>query len=223
MPSLFSNRIADAGGLPVFPGTFVLGFVGRLQPEKNVRLLVEVEKLLAEENHRFLIIGDGPERPYLEKNLRRAEFTGTLKGEALSEAYANMDLFLFPSRTDTYGNVVQEALASGVPAIVTNQGGPQYIVDNGVTGIVARSDEHYVRCVHDLVTDLARHQQMRKAARSAALEASWDKVFDNVYRAYVFALEAPASEWRAPEQSAAKSQNTWRCVVSMGCGGDFDG
>ena len=178
-------------------GTFVLGFVGRLQPEKNVRLLVEVEKLLAEENHRFLIIGDGPERPYLEKNLRRAEFTGTLKGEALSEAYANMDLFLFPSRTDTYGNVVQEALASGVPAIVTNQGGPQYIVNNGVTGIVARSDEHYVRCVHDLVTDLARHQQMRKAARSAALEASWDKVFDNVYRAYLFALEAPASEWRA--------------------------
>ena len=178
-------------------GDFVLGFVGRLQPEKNVRLLVEVEKLLAEENHRFLIIGDGPEREYLQSHLRRAQFTGILKGEALSNAYANMDLFLFPSRTDTYGNVVQEALASGVPAIVTNQGGPQYIVHHGVTGIVAGTDDHFAHSVRDLVTDLPRHQQMRKAARAAALEASWDKVFDNVYNSYRFALEAPADQWRA--------------------------
>ena len=178
-------------------GDFVLGFVGRLQPEKNVRLLVEVEKLLAEENHRFLIIGDGPERAYLQSHLRRAQFTGILKGEALSNAYANMDLFLFPSRTDTYGNVVQEALASGVPAIVTNQGGPQYIVHHGVTGIVAGNDDHFAHSVRDLVTDLPRHQQMRKAARAAALEASWDKVFDNVYNSYRFALEAPANQWRA--------------------------
>ncbi len=177
-------------------GDFVMGFVGRLQPEKNVRLLVEVEKLLAEENHRFLIIGEGPERDYLESHLRRAQFTGILKGEALSNAYANMDLFLFPSRTDTYGNVVQEALASGVPAIVTNQGGPQYIVDHGVNGIVAGTDDHFVHSVRDLVTDLPRHQQMRKAARAAALEASWDKVFDNVYNSYRFALEAPADQWR---------------------------
>ena len=178
-------------------GDFVMGFVGRLQPEKNVRLLVEVEKLLAEENHRFLIIGEGPERDYLESHLRRAQFAGILKGEALSNAYANMDLFLFPSRTDTYGNVVQEALASGVPAIVTNQGGPQYIVDHGVNGIVAGTDDHFVHSVRDLVTDLPRHQQMRKAARAAALEASWDKVFDNVYNSYRFALEAPADQWRA--------------------------
>lgn len=178
-------------------GDFVLGFVGRLQPEKNVRLLVEVEKLLAEENHRFLIIGEGPERGYLESHLRRAQFAGILKGEALSSAYANMDLFLFPSRTDTYGNVVQEALASGVPAIVTNQGGPQYIVNHGVTGIVAGADDHFAHSVRDLVTDLPRHQQMRKTARAAALEASWDKVFDNVYNSYRFALEAPADQWRA--------------------------
>ena len=178
-------------------GSFVLGYVGRLQPEKNVRLLVEVEKMLGEENHRFLIIGEGPERAYLQKHLRRAEFTGTLKGEALANAYASMDLFLFPSRTDTYGNVVQEALASGVPAIVTNQGGPQYIVQSGVTGIVAGNDNHYVHSVCDLLTDPTRHQQMRKAARAAALEANWDKVFENVYRAYVYALDSSPTKLRA--------------------------
>ena len=96
-------------------------------------------------NVRFLIVGGGGERAWLEKALPTARFTGVLTGEALARAYASMDIFAFPSRTDTFGNVVQEAMASGVPAVVTDAGGPRYIVNHGVTGWVAADDERVLR------------------------------------------------------------------------------
>ncbi len=104
---------------------FRIGFVGRLRSEKNVRMLVDIERQLLEhgcEKFQFLIVGEGAEREYLEKNLKHKEMTGFLDGEALSEAYANMDVFVFPSVTDAFGNVTQEAMASGVPPIVTDIG-----------------------------------------------------------------------------------------------------
>ena len=105
-------------------GVFRLGYVGRLMREKNLRLLVELDRALiasGKTQYRFMIVGQGGERPWLEKNLLRAEFTGVLHGEELARAYANLDLFVFPSRADAFGNVVQEALAAGTPAVVTDQ------------------------------------------------------------------------------------------------------
>src|ERR1700721_1301398 len=122
----------------------VLGFVGRLSVEKNIAGLVQVQDELEQMGHqsfRFLIVGHGGDEAWLRERLRRAEFTGVLRGEALSEAYANMDLFVFPSHTDTFGNVVLEALASGVPAIVTPDGGPKTIVRDGQTGRVVPDSE----------------------------------------------------------------------------------
>jgi phosphatidylinositol alpha 1,6-mannosyltransferase len=113
---------------------FVLGYVGRLMPEKNVRFLIRLERALEAVDarpFRFVIVGAGDERRHLEAELTRAEFAGVLLGEPLAKAYANMDLFVFPSRTDTFGNVVQEALASGVPAVVTDGGGPKFIIEHG--------------------------------------------------------------------------------------------
>jgi phosphatidylinositol alpha 1,6-mannosyltransferase len=81
------------------------------------------------------IVGHGAEESWLRENMLRATFTGVLRGEELAEAYANMDLFVFPSHTDTFGNVVLEALASGVPAIVT------CIVQDGVTSRVVPDRE----------------------------------------------------------------------------------
>ncbi len=112
--------------------------------EKNVALLAQVQRELENAGHqhfRFLIVGHGAEEAWLREHLPRAEFTGVLKGEALASAYANMDLFVFPSHTDTFGNVVLEALASGVPAIVTPDGGPCSIVRDGVTGRIAPDGE----------------------------------------------------------------------------------
>lgn len=168
-------------------GVIRIGFCGRLQPEKNVRMLVEVEKALiaaGKTNYKFLIVGDGSERAFLEQNLARAEFTGFISGEKLSEAYANMDIFVFPSETDAFGNVVQEAFASRVPAIVANAGGPKYIVNHGATGFVAEKTEDYGRYTLELMNNPAQHETMREAARAFALSRSWDAVFEKVYQAY---------------------------------------
>jgi glycosyltransferase involved in cell wall biosynthesis len=169
---------------------FVLGFVGRLSIEKNVALLAEIhDRLIAlgHTNFRFLIIGHGAEENFLRERLTHAEFAGVLHGDALAEAYANMDLFVFPSHTDTFGNVVLEALASGVPAVVTPDGGPRYIVrdsrDAQATGRIS-SDEGFAAAIAHLIEDPATHGQMRLAARGYALGASWDSVFEGVYDAY---------------------------------------
>jgi phosphatidylinositol alpha 1,6-mannosyltransferase len=164
----------------------VLGFVGRLSVEKNVALLAEVQAQLEAtgyRNFRFLIVGHGGEQAWLRERLPRAEFAGVLKGEALAAAYASMDLFVFPSHTDTFGNVVLEALASGVPAIVTPDGGPRTIVRDGVTGRV-QEDLQFATAIWDVLSDPDTHASMRVAAREYALTMSWDAVFEGVYAGY---------------------------------------
>ncbi len=165
---------------------FLLGFVGRLSVEKNVALLAQIQQQLTAAGvgkFRFLIVGHGAEEPWLREHLPGAEFPGVLRGEALSRAYANMDLFVFPSHTDTFGNVVLEALASGVPAIVTPDGGPPTIIREGETGFIAR-DEDFAAAAARLIADPALHAQMRRAAREDGLNTSWDAVFEAVYDAY---------------------------------------
>lgn len=168
-------------------GIFRIGFVGRLQPEKNVRLLVDLEKELikaGKTDYEFLIVGDGNQRGWLEQNFARAKFTGFIKGEQLAEAYANMDAFVFPSETDAFGNVVQEAFASGVPAIVANVGGPKYIVRHGETGFVADNLSDYTRFALQLINKPELQREMSRRAREFALTRSWDSVFEKVYQAY---------------------------------------
>ena len=178
----------------------ILGFVGRLSVEKNIGLLVEIEKNLVQDQEtsqeKFLIVGHGGDEAWLRERLHRAEFTGVLRGEELSRAYANMDLFVFPSHTDTFGNVVLEALASGVPAIVTPDGGPRTIVRDGVTGRIV-PDEGFAPAIREILSDPARHAAMRRAARAYAVTASWDSVFEGVYAAY--ARLFPAAERTAAD------------------------
>src|SRR5215203_3130405 len=168
-------------------GIFRFGFVGRLRAEKNVRLLAELEKRLlaaGKSNFRFLIVGEGSERAFLEENMSTAELPGFLEGEALSEAYANMDVFVFPSDTDAYGNVVQEANASAVPCIVTDQGGPKFIVQEGETGFVARNLDEFVKYSIELIDNREKLDRMKNASLDFALTRSWDSVFENVYETY---------------------------------------
>jgi phosphatidylinositol alpha 1,6-mannosyltransferase len=188
---LFSPAHRTRAGSGNGDGEFVLGFVGRLSIEKNIQLLVRVhDELVARgvENFRFLIVGQGSEEPWLRSRMPRATFTGVLRGAALSEAYANMDLFLFPSHTDTFGNVVLEAMASGVPAIVTPDGGPCQLVRDGETGRVVR-DEDFTNATVAVMRNRELHARMRTAARLYAAGASWDAVFDGVYAGYGLALE----------------------------------
>jgi glycosyltransferase involved in cell wall biosynthesis len=166
-------------------GRLVLGYVGRLSVEKNVALLPRVDAELRARGivAEWLIVGHGAEDEMLRRGLPGVQLAGVLRGEALAEAYANMDVLVFPSHTDTFGNVVLEALASGVPAVVTPDGGPASIVEDGVTGRIAR-DEEFAAAIAGMLAAPESFQAMRIASRSYAMQCSWDAVFERVVAAY---------------------------------------
>jgi glycosyltransferase involved in cell wall biosynthesis len=171
---------------------FVIGYVGRLTKEKNVRFLRDLEQALhARDGRKFkiVIVGQGAEHSWLRKNLPHATLTGVLRGEALAEAYANFDTFVFPSHTDTFGNVVLEALAAGVPAVVSTDGGPKFIVEHEKSGFVAKNEGEFIEYVDQLRRDSDLLAKMRLAARQHSEQApSWDSVFTSVYDTYEKAL-----------------------------------
>ena len=185
------------------PGPFRIGYVGRLTAEKNVRFLAELGnalQVLGRSNFAIVVVGEGREEAWLRKYVPHAVFNGVLRGERLAEVYANMDVFVFPSRTDTFGNVILEALASGVPAVVTNAGGPKFLIESGVTGFVAASDWDFITAVNEIMTDGSLHRRMRTAAREYALAQSWDVVFEQVFRAYESCRPAQAEVEHIPGQ-----------------------
>jgi phosphatidylinositol alpha 1,6-mannosyltransferase len=188
----------------------VIGYVGRLSPEKSVRTLREVEEALTTagiSNYRFLVVGDGHEHSWLQTNIQRVELTGVLTGEKLARAYANMDIFCFPSLTDTYGNVVLEALASGVPAVVTSGGGPKYIVTHGVNGLVSDTPQAFLENVLLLAKDEDARARMRPRAREFALCRYWHRIFEQVYDTYEYCLRATgrALPLRRPAAAAERT------------------
>lgn len=195
MPRGVDGELFHPGKKSVHDDVLRLGFVGRITPEKGVRLFQRIERALEAEGFRkfqILFVGAGSEVDWLKETLSHGEFLGVLRGEDLARAYANMDLFVFPSRTDTFGNVIQEAAASEVPSVVTDQGGPQHLVLNGVTGQVAETDEEFVRHVVALSRDREKRQAMGKAAREKVSGTSWDDAFEMTYRAYRNCLPANA-------------------------------
>ncbi len=167
--------------------TFILGYVGRLRPEKNVRFFARVEKALRNagiKDYKFVLVGEGSENAWLKNNLSNVELTGVLRGEKLAETYADMDLFVFPSQTDAFGNVVLEAMAAGVPAVVMPEGGPKFLIENGVNGFVASNESDFVETIVELAKQPERVARMKPEARTAACERSWERVFEGVYDKY---------------------------------------
>lgn len=188
---------------------FRVGYVGRLSPEKNVRLLAGIEQAVRAATSRpvrFLIVGDGSERGWLARRMPSADLPGVLSGEALARAYANMDVFVFPSETDSLGLAVLEALASGTPAIVTPFGGPKTIVAAGVSGAVAAGEREFAATVLALMQDPDRHARMRRAARRRALESSWERVGDTVYELYSRALDLATRRPARPPRSCVEAR-----------------
>ena len=159
-------------------------YVGRISREKNVRRLLEAFSVLAEEdpNVQLAIVGDGPGREVLESEFAhpRIAFTGYLHGEELSAAYASANAFVFPSTTDTFGNVILEAHASGLPAIVSDKGGPSEIVSDGRSGYVVSVEqtEPLAQAMKKLAADPKMARMMGDYAREQVSRRSWDAIFD---------------------------------------------
>jgi phosphatidylinositol alpha 1,6-mannosyltransferase len=180
--SVFSPELRDRKD-----GPFRIGYVGRLTTEKNVRALARLEQALIEKGYRsfdFVVVGEGAESEWLRENMRHVQLTGVETGQELSRAFANFDVLAFPSETDTFGLVVLEAFASGVPAVVTDRGGPQFTVRHGSSGFIARDFDEFVKYTAKLMDEPALLSSMRAAAREQALETSWDRIFEGMYEAY---------------------------------------
>jgi glycosyltransferase involved in cell wall biosynthesis len=202
-------------------GVFRLGYVGRLTAEKNVRFLAQIEEALlamGKTSFRFVIVGEGSERAWLAERMQQAELPGVLRGDALSRAYANLDLFVFPSRTDAFGNVVQEAMASGVPAVVTAEGGPKFVIENGITGFAAATDTEFLARVIELTETPQLRQRMGAAARAATLNRTWDDVMSNVYSCYRDLCEAAPAEVVGHARAGLGSRLPKPTIKSLGYG-----
>ncbi len=178
-----------------------IGYVGRLSTQEDVRLLHAVEAELDVEglDVRFTIVGDGSEREWLNQNMLRAEFTGVLCGDALADAYAQMDIFVFPSQTDTGGNEVLEAMASGVPAVVMAAGGHRFMAEALRASDCRRQPAAFVEGVRALVKNRQRRVKMGIAARAHAVDLfSWDRIFIDICAACTSAGLSSLSRKRVP-------------------------
>ena len=170
---------------------FTIGYAGRLTPEKGVRLLAEIERRIeARGNSRFrlLLLGEGSEREWLRRHLKRAEFPGVLRGDALAQAFADMDAFVFPSATDTFGLVLLEAMASGVPVLASAPACARIGVRDGVEGFEASSAGEFAQGLERLMNDDWLRGRMGNAARDCARRQSWNRVFETLYETYDAAL-----------------------------------
>ncbi|SHE95084.1 Glycosyltransferase involved in cell wall bisynthesis [Fodinibius roseus] len=173
----------------------IVSFVSRLVWEKNLQTFVDTIKILQQENPdmRAMVVGDGPAKKELEHMLPEAHFTGFITGEELSRAYASSDVFLFPSETETFGNVTLEAMSSGLPCVVADATGSRSLVESGVNGYLAapRDTQEFARCVARIADNETVWQEMSRAARQKALAYSWDNVNRKLLENYREALQEP--------------------------------
>lgn len=168
----------------------VLLYVGRLAPEKNLDVLAQSYKNILEtypQKLHLVVTGDGPLASALKHELNKnVTFTGYKKGQELAQIYASSDIFAFPSTTETFGNVVLEAMSSGLPVIGTAAGGVQENVVPELNGILCRpkSSEDFSRALQTLVGDPDLRCRMSRGARQYALGCSWDRIFSRLLHSY---------------------------------------
>lgn len=159
---------------------FKLLYVGRVSKEKNLDVLADAFKLLDRADVSLTVVGDGPHRAQLEASLHMfdATFTGYLEGDDLVRAYQESDLFVFPSTTDTFGNVILEAHACGVPTVATDSGGPQENVVDGETGLIVKGNDVYALASGiELLLDRNRLREMGRRARSMVEAKTFESAF----------------------------------------------
>lgn len=168
------------------PDDLVVVHVSRLAAEKNYGLLSRAYDAIARANPRarFVIVSDGPLRRRLQRAFPRAHFTGFLPREELARHYASADLFLYPSLTETFGNVVTESMASGLPVVAFNYAAAARYIHHGENGWhVPREDESgFIAAALTLAADPALRRRLGTAARATAETISWDQVIDGLER-----------------------------------------
>jgi glycosyltransferase involved in cell wall biosynthesis len=171
-----------------FPGEVRVLYAGRLTSEKGVDLLAEsfLRARRVDPRLHLLLAGGGPEEAELRARLGgHATFLGWLEGEELARVYASADVFLFCSRTDTYGQVLLEAGASGLPAVAIAEGGPAALIENRHTGLLCGPDaDHLAGAVLQLASSPALRRRLGEAAIAAARGRSWGRALEQLAAGY---------------------------------------
>jgi len=182
--------------------SLVVLHVGRLAKEKNLGTLAGAYRVMRRENRnaRLVLVGDGPARRWLQAQCPEAHFAGMRTGEDLAAHYASGDLFVFPSTTETFGNVTPEAMASGLPVLAYNYAAAGALIRSGVNGVLARFDD-----TRDLIEGAARLAQrpaqlrvMGERARETACAMSWERIVEQVESVFVSTIDRAPVACRPP-------------------------
>lgn len=191
------GREALRRGLGFGPDDVVIGYVSRIAVEKNVNYLADAlcQVTAARPNVRLLFVGDGPARAELERRMgAQARFVGYRTGDDLADHYAAADVFAFASLTETFGNVILEAMASGLPVVALRAGGVGDIGSTGVTGTLldpgAEASE-FATALLQLVDDATLRQRMSEDARAYAVSQSWYTIMEGLRERYATIVNAP--------------------------------
>jgi phosphatidylinositol alpha 1,6-mannosyltransferase len=181
----FSPTLRDEGVRRLLApnGGVIVGYVGRLAREKQVERLLPLTEL---PGVTVVIVGDGPRRRALERQLVGARFVGFRRGDELSRLVASLDIFVHPGLDETFCQSIQEALAAGVPVVAPAAGGPLDLVRHGVNGFLWSPEAPETLCgaVRELVADPALRRQLGAAARSSVAGRSWPAVLDHAIAHY---------------------------------------
>jgi glycosyltransferase involved in cell wall biosynthesis len=184
------------------PEDVVIAYVSRIAPEKNVDYLADALSIVAARrpDARILMVGDGPSRGALERRLGpSAHFAGYRTGQDLADHYAAADIFAFSSLTETFGNVVLEAMASGLPVVALRAGGVGETVRSGETGILVEPSEPPDRLAEALLSVVEspdERTRMAEAARRYAESQSWDAIMGGLRERYLSVVEEKAVSTR---------------------------
>ena len=192
--SRFDPALRTPGSLP---GEITVLYAGRLTKEKGVDLLADAFLAAREREPRLhlALAGGGPDEQQLRERLgEHATFLGWLRGQDLARAYASADLFLFASQTDTFGQVIVEAQASGLPVVAVAEGGPKSLIENGETGLLAPADAGALAAaLLRLTSDTLLRERIRRAAIAAVSGRTWEAALEQLATGYRTALHEGTS------------------------------
>lgn len=199
-PSRRSEALRNKIG--VRPKQLLVTLVTRVAQEKNIDLAFQAFRAIQAQHPdaRFLLVGDGPERKRLEQQYPDCYFAGMQTGPALAEHYASGDLFLYPSTSETFGNVVTEAMASGLPVVTFDYAAAREYIRHGNNGLVAPLDDSqaFIDAAVTLAADRALRHKLGQAACVTAHQLDWDKVVQGLHHTIHTVLKESKHEYETP-------------------------